>query len=116
MVGDMTISVMNRASPMVTWGGGRFWVPRAWRTRARTTTMRTKQVVMRMIDGARASTVRRIITLMTVERPRGWESEVMEDWPGRALAASAMRESGLVESVSLAVGAAIVRSEEHTYE
>ena len=58
-VGAITKQVMNRASPVMTCAGGSCWVPSACRNKAKTTTMRVKQVVMTRIAGVRDNTVRR---------------------------------------------------------
>ena len=53
----MTMALRNRARDTRTAFGGDCCIPRAVRSRDRTTTIRTKLVVMMTIDGARDSTV-----------------------------------------------------------
>src|SRR6187551_2007408 len=99
-VGAITSAVMKRARAVVTCGGGSDCVPMACRRSERTISILTKQVVMRMIDGARAITVRRSMMMRTVERPWG-RSEVCGPWligaacPGTNCAALSIRSMGL---------------------
>ena len=53
----MTMAVRNRASEMITPLGGACCTPRAVRKSDKTTTIRTNEVVMITIEGARLKTV-----------------------------------------------------------
>jgi hypothetical protein len=58
--------VIKRAKLIKTWLGGVCWVPIAWRMKPKITMMRTKEVTMISIEGAKARTVKMNMTLMTV--------------------------------------------------
>ncbi len=67
----MISKVRNRANEVITWLGGSCCVPMAWRRSPKTTTIRTKQVVIKRTAGARLSTVRRSITWSVELSPSG---------------------------------------------
>jgi hypothetical protein len=96
---------MNRASAVVTCGGGSDCVPIAWRSSDRTMMMRTKHVVIRRIVGASEITVSRTMMFMTVESPRvcvGSGPCAVEPGvagpPGMSSDAAPMRSMGLSEN------------------
>ncbi len=62
----MIKNVMNSASPAITWFGGMVCVPIACRRKCITTMIRTKDVSVISIEGARERIVSRIIILMPV--------------------------------------------------
>ena len=69
-VGAITMMVRNNASDVTTCAGGIDCVPRACRNKASTTRMRTKQVVISMIDGTSESAVSRTMMFRTTVNPR----------------------------------------------
>ena len=68
----MTMAVRNRASDTITAFGGLCWRPSAVRSSDSTTTIRTKLVVIMMIDGA---------SDRTVSRPTSWTTRSVSPPP-----------------------------------
>src|ERR1700722_8558807 len=71
-VGDMMKNVRNSDKPMIIWLEGVPCNESAERTNESTMTMRVKQVIRRMMDGASDSSVMTASTLMALSMSSGW--------------------------------------------
>ena len=69
--GHMMIKVRNNEAAVITWEGGNCCVPSACRNNPSTTKIRTKQVVINMMAGAKLNTVNNNITCKVEESPSG---------------------------------------------
>src|SRR5580692_3944980 len=77
-VGAMMKNVMNSESPMITWFAGAPCNDKAVRTNDRTTAIRVKQVMSRMIDGATVSNVRAKRIFTAASALCGWPPSMLK--------------------------------------